>query len=386
LNQAFIIFFSYCTTFAFDFLSPCKNTGTLTIKAYKALLFVVLINITIYVSGQNSHVVSVKITPWYQNKPGAVSISFDDASYSQYTSAYPILEKYHLKGTFSMVGEWVDEQPGYTAEPGFFEIKRMGWEQLLELYNHGHELAAHGYNHQKYDKQLPVSELVVEMKKIKTLIESRTNSPVFTLNYPYSYASGNIPEAAREAGYLFGRTGLDTINPPAPENMYLLASMAVLNSDQPDSSEFQDWINQSKGNWLILMYHHLFPLESKEMDIIRSHHVEYSYSLLPEDFENQIKALAASGYWIAPISEIGRYIAERDSTVLRTIILKKKVYVYTDTDLDKNIYNLPLTLEIIVPWKKVKIEGSLSDGIFQTQDNKLLISVLPESQLILSKE
>lgn len=330
--------------------------------------------------------IRAQITPWYQNKPGAVSISFDDASYTQYTSAYPVLEKYNIKGTFSVVGEWVDEQPAYTAEEGFFEIKRMGWQQLLELFDHGHELAAHGYNHQKYDKQLPVPDLVLEMKKIKTLIESRTNSKVYTLNYPYSYASGNIPEAAREAGYLFGRTGLDTINPPSPDNRYLLASKAVLNEDQPDSSEFRDWINQSKGNWLILMYHHLFPMESKEMDIIRSHQVEYSYSLPPEEFEHQIEALVAAGYWIAPIGEIGRYIDERDHTEVKTITLKKKIYIYTVNNLDNSIYNLPLTLEIEIPWKKVKIEGSLHDGIVKTQNNKLFISVLPESQLILSKE
>lgn len=336
--------------------------------------------------GQSDQIIKAKITTWYQNKPGAVSISFDDACYTQYSYAYPVLEKYQIKGTFSVVGEWVDDQAAYTAEPGSFEIKRMGWEQLLELFDHGHELAAHGYNHQKYDKQLPVPDLVTEMKQIKTLIESRTNSQVYTLSYPYSFASGNIPKAVREAGYLFGRTGLDTINPPDPDDKHLLASIAILNIDQPDSSEFRDWIDQSKGNWLILMYHHLYSLESKEMEIIRSHQVKYSYSVTPEEFENQIAVLVASGYWIAPISEIGRYIEERENTDVRTISLKKKIYIYTVTNLDKSIYNLPLTLEIEVPWKRVKIEGSLNDGLFKTQNNRLFISVLPESQLILSKE
>jgi len=339
-----------------------------------------------HTSGQKVNECAVQITPWYQNKPGAVSLSFDDASYTQYTSAFPVLEKYKIKGTFSVVGEWVDEQPGYSAEPGSFEIKKMGWQQLLELFNQGHELAAHGYNHQKYDKQLPVNDLVVEMRNIKNLIESRIHSVVYTLNYPYSYASGNIPEAAREAGYLFGRTGLDTINPPTPTSMYLLATEAILSIETPDSVMFRQWIDLAKGNWLILMYHHLFPVDSKEMEIIRSHNVANYYSVPPGAFEKQIKALIDAGYWIAPISEIGKYIAERNNTEIRTIAFKKKIYIYTVTNLDKNIYDRPLTLEVDIPWKRVKIEGSLNDGIFEIQSNKLYISVLPENQLTLSKE
>jgi len=330
--------------------------------------------------------VSVKITEWYRNSQGAVSISFDDASYTQYVSACPVLEKYNIKATFSIVGEWVSEQPAYTAETGFFEIKRMGWVQLRELFAQGHELAAHGYYHQKYDKQMAVPELATEMKNIKTLIESQTDSRVYTLNYPYSYASGNIPEAAREAGYLFGRTGLDTINPPSPPNMYLLATNAVLNSERPDSTELRNWLDQAKGNWLILMYHHLFTPESKEMGLLRLHEVEYSYSLPPDDFEAQIKAVAAMGYWIAPISAVGKYITERDNTAIHTVITKKKIHIYTVTNLDKNVYDRPLTLEVELPWKKVKVEGSLCDGTFQTKNHILCIDVLPETELILTKD
>jgi len=346
----------------------------------------ILISSTCHAFGQNAHMIKAQFTPWYQNKPGAVSISFDDASYTQYTSAYPILEKYKIKGTFSVVGEWVKEQPGYSAEPGSFEIKKMGWQQLSELFEHGHELAAHGFNHEKYDKQLPVPDLVVEMEKIKSLIESRTHTKVLTLNYPYSFASGNIPEAAREVGYLFGRTGLDTINPPTPPSMYLLATEAILRIEIPDSIMFKKWIDQAKGNWLILMYHHLFPGDSKEMEIIRSHEVTNYYSLPPEAFEKQIEAVIAAGYWIAPISEIGKYITERDNTEIRSIACRNQIYIYTVTNLDKQIYNQPLTLEIKVPWKKVRVVGSLNDGIFQTQNNTLYIDVMPEVELILSKE
>ena len=369
------------------FFYPVKiNQALFIVKKNMPFFITFFLSLAIHVSGQKVNDLEVKITTWYQNKPGAVSISFDDVSYTQYSYGYPILEKYKIKGTFSIVGEWVGEQPDYFAEPDNFEIQKMGWPQLMELFNHGHELAAHGFLHVRYDKHLPVSDLAFEMKKIKTLIESRTNSRVFTLNYPYSFASGNIPDAAREAGYLFGRTGLDTINSPTPYNMNLLATQVILNSEQPDSLMFQNWLKQAKGNWLILMYHHLFPLKSKEMELIRLHDVEYSYSVLPEEFEAHIEAMVAAGYWIAPISEVGRYIIQRENTEFRTILCRNQIFIYSVTNLNKQIYNQPLTLEIKVPWKKVRIEGSLDDGVFETQNNKLFINVFPENQLILSKE
>jgi len=355
-----------------------NNSGIL----WPALVFVMSLNVL----GQDSKQVTARITTWYQNKPGAVSVSFDDASYSQYSAAYPVLEKLGIKGTFGIVGEWVGEEPAFSAEPGSMEIKKMGWPQLLELYDHGHELAAHGYTHEKYDKLLPVPDLVEEMKKIKTLIESRTHTKVYTMNYPYSYASGNIPIAAEESGYLFGRTGLDTINPSSPGNMYLLATHVILNASSPDSGTFQNWLDQAKGNWLILMYHHLFEEGSKEMEIIRSHNVVNTYSLTPFQFEKQMKSVDLADYWVAPISAVGKYITQRDNTEVRVIRTKKKIYINTFTNLNKNVFNHPLTIEIELPWKNVGVQGSRNDGIFKTGERKLFIDAYPEKQIIITKE
>jgi peptidoglycan/xylan/chitin deacetylase (PgdA/CDA1 family) len=349
-------------------------------------LLLSVVALTMQVFAQKTSDASARITTWYQNKPGAISITFDDAGYSQYVSAYPVLEKHNIKATFGIVGEWVGEEPQFTAEEGYFEIKRMGWPQLIELFDHGHELSAHGYHHQKYDKGMPVPELSVEMGKIKSLIESRTQSTVYTMNYPYSYASGNILSAAIEAGYLFGRTGLDTINPPSPQNMYLLATQAILNESLPDSITFHRWLDEAKGNWLILMYHHFFEKNSKEISIIQLHDVIYSYSVYPEIFERQMEEMVATNYWIAPVSTIGKYISERDGTDVKIIRGRKIIYIFTITNLNKNIYNQPLTLEVTVPWKRVGIRGSRNDGIVEVSNNKLYIDILPEKEVIITKE
>lgn len=328
---------------------------------------------------------SASITTWYQDKAGAVSVSFDDASFTQYMFAYPVLERYGIKATFGIVGEWVREQPAMSAEPDQFEIKKMGWQQLGELSEHGHELAAHGYLHRRYDKYAPVDSLAVLMTRIRSLIESRTGQRVFTIHYPYSYASFNIPVAAAEAGYLFGRTGLDSVNPASPDNMYLLSSRAILNSGNPDPTMFRRWLDDANGRWLILMYHHLFPEDSKEMSLIREHRVENSYSILPEAFEVQVEELTGQNLWIAPVASVGKYIQERDSTKIRIIRTPEKMIIVTTTNLDTRIFNQPLTLRAGVPWKKVSVSGSRQDGTFEATDRKLLIDIDPESVIILTK-
>jgi peptidoglycan/xylan/chitin deacetylase (PgdA/CDA1 family) len=328
---------------------------------------------------------SARIATWYGNKPAAVSVSFDDAGYSQYEFARPILDKYNIKGTFSIVGEWVQDQASYFAEPGHFEIERMGWTQLEELYSDGHELSAHGYFHSKYDKYKPVDEMAGEMKKIKDLIESKVPCKVFTIHYPYSYASGNIPLSAREAGFLFGRTGLDTINSPDPADMFLLSSMAILNSQTPGEDDFAQWITQAQGNWLILMYHHFFAGDSKELALFQVHNVVNTYSILPELFDRQMACLAASGYWIAPVCEIGKYITQRENTEVRIHTSGKKIIIYTFTNLDKTVYDSPLTLEVHIPWKAAKVTGSLEDGVKKAEDGIIYVNVLPETDVVITK-
>jgi peptidoglycan/xylan/chitin deacetylase (PgdA/CDA1 family) len=348
------------------------------------VLFLVL-TVCCFHASNGQEQAGASITTWYHGKPGAVSFSFDDGGYTQYTAAYPILEKYSLKATFSIVGEWVKEEPSLSAEPDHFEIRKMGWQQLLELSDHGHELAAHGYRHERYDKFGPVDSLAGQMIQIKSLIESRIHQPVLTIHYPYSFASGNIPEAARKAGFFFGRTGLDTINSATPQDMHLLATHTILNSREPDSAIFRTWLDDAEGNWLILMYHNLFSEDSREISLIRLHHVEYSYSLPPESFEFQVQKTIGRDYWIAPISIVGKYIMERDSTELRTIRCKDKIIIVVSTNLDTSLFDQPLTLEAEVPWRKVKVAGSLQDGTCEPSNNKLLIDINPECVIILSK-
>lgn len=355
--------------------------------ARKILFILLILNIfSGFVSAQSKDGYCASITTWYHDKAAAVSITFDDACYTQYQYALPVLQKYGIKATFSLVGEWTKEKPTYSAEPGFFEIKKMGWEEIRKLSDAGNEIAAHGFKHRKYGKYKPSKELAAEMRKIKTLIEDKLHIPVYTLHYPYSFTSDSIVKAAAMAGFLFGRTHRETFNDPDTINPYLLASRAILNDSTPSLNDIKDWLFNIKARWLILMYHHLFPEGSLEMNILKNHKVKNTYSLLPATFEKQIKLLSESGYWIAPLSVAGKYILERQNTNIKVRKFFNTLKIKTKTTLDPRVFDQPLTLKVVVPWKKVKVEGSLKDGIYTTSGNELLIDFMPGATVKISKK
>ena len=328
---------------------------------------------------------NVEIATWYKNKKGAVSISFDDASYSQYKYAFPILEKYKIKATFSLVGEWTHNKPQYSAEPGSFKIKKMSWNEIIELHNFGHEIAAHGFIHKKYNKNLSEEDLIFQMKKIRTLIDMNIHSPVYTLHYPFSFTTDKIIDASKKAGFLFCRTGNDSINPASPADMHLLYSKAILNNNTPDSVEFTKWLNETNGKWLILMYHHLFTEDSKENKILQFHKVQNTYSLFPESFEKQLRLIINSDYWVAPISTVGRYIVERDNTDLKVRSFCNVLNIRAKSNLEPSLYNQALTLKVTTDWDRVEVSGSLTDGEYDVVNKVLLIDVLPDKKVTIRK-
>ena len=351
----------------------------------KNYLFLYFLLLTGSIIAQNKTKFSAEIATWYHDKPGAVSISFDDASYTQYEYAYPVLEKYGFKATFSLVGTWTHNQATYSAEPGYFEIKKMGWQEIKELHDKGHEIAAHGYEHKKYKKYASVNELTKQMKQVKDLIEKHIQSPVYTLHYPYSFTSDSIVAASKRAGFLFARTGNEAINPVTPANMHLLESKAIINNYYPDDSQFNEWLNQANGKWLILMYHHLFPEGSKEMKILRYHKVTNTYSLLPNTFQKQMQVLSGQNAWVAPIATVGKYVVEREHTKIKLRRFCHRLCIKVSTNLDTAIYNQPLTIKVKLPWKKVKIRKGKESYIYNVKNQTLLLDILPNSKVIIKK-
>lgn len=326
-----------------------------------------------------------KMTDWFENKKGAVSISFDDASMTQITEGVPVLEKYGMTATYAVVTEWMDENPSLSAETGNFAIEKFGWKQARELLEKGNEIASHNFSHIKLDT-IPEDRVLEMMKQSKLITEKNIHQPVFTFVFPYSSTKPFLFPLTQKAGYLFARTGTDQTNIKNTLDFTRLATIAIYNDNNPTIQQLEDIVNLNEDKWLILNYHHIFPDSSKEMNLLRYHNVTNTYSVTPATFEKQVRILRNSDHWIAPISYVGRYIMQKEGSELKITNLGDKIFVKIENNLDMSIYNIPMTIEYTTDWNIVKISNSANDGFYNPRNNKIYFTVIPGQEVLLENK
>lgn len=323
-----------------------------------------------------------EIAEWKENRIGAITISLDDGSMSQYVYGVPVLNKYNVKSTFALTTNWMAENPSSSAEKGNFAIEKFGWKQARELVSQGDEIASHNIYHIKMDTMSNESALY-QMTESRKMIEQQISSPVYTFVFPYSSSRSNQFDMTKQAGFIFARTGEETVNDAENINLNKLSTIAIYNEDSPSTSELSRMITDAAGKWIIINYHTIFPQESKEMNLMKYHNVTSTYSVTPEMFDRQVRLIRNSGYWIAPISEIGKYIVERKNTTLEVIVHGDKIYLNAVNSLNSSVYNIPLTVSFTTNWRIVKVTNSAADGIFNPRDNRISLSLIPNKEVLI---
>jgi len=327
---------------------------------------------------------SYKIAEWYQNKDGAITISYDDGTLTQLSYGIPVLDKYKLKATFALISEWTKENMSSSAEKGSFTVEKIGWNQARVLRDEGHEIASHGFMHVKMDT-MSVSMATYHIEESKRVLEENLGSKIFTFVFPYSATRDELFNAASNAGYLFARTGEETINEKGSLNLHKLATIAVYNEYTPSLYELYSKFMSSNGKWLILNYHNIFTNDSKEMNVLRSHNVYSTYSVTPEMFDKQIRLVRNSGRWIAPINVVGRYIMQNESTTLQLSEHDNKVLIKAVCNIEDRDFLVPMTLVVETSSNFVKVEGSVNDGIYNPVKGKILIDIMPNKELVIEE-
>ncbi len=340
----------------------------------------------LYLPAQNQKpLFTAELALWKNNKPAAVSITFDDADYTEFEYAFPLLEKYGFKATFGIVGEWTQDNASFSAEPGYFNIKKMGWKQLKTLSQNGHELAAHGYHHRKFPPVTQPEILLEETAKVKKLIETRTGKTVYTYHYPYSFVHEPLKKAVRRAGFRFGRAGEKSwkYNNPKTFDPYEIVSVAILNDTTPSAGQLKKLLENQQGRWLVLMYHRLFPRGSKEMKIMQYHKVFNTYSLYPETFEKHMQILKQSHYWIAPVIEVGSYALERRHARLKWKKHCGRYVLKLFIDDPHYDFGIPLTVILKTSAKSLIIKQNKHTHTMATQAGTVLLKMYPNEKISL---
>lgn len=241
---------------------------------------------------------SEKQFKWPQNKKAGVSITFDDARFSQPDVGIPILNNYNVKATFYI-------------SPGNMEHRLSDWEQIVA---DGHEIGNHTMTHpcsgnfsfarnnalENYtlermeDDILSANEII--MKKLGVLPS--------TFAYPCGQkfvgrelnTKSYVPLIAKH--FIVGRSAFDEVhNDPVFAD---LAQAAAMDFDSASFEKVKSLIERTlmDGGWLILFGHEIGTSGGQ--------------TILADTLEKlcQYAQEPANGIWIDTVANIGKYILQ----------------------------------------------------------------------------
>lgn len=144
-----------------------------------------------------------------------VLLTIDDGRFGVYACAYPLLKKYGMTATLSVIGEKIDTE---TNEDAFHNREYLfcTWDEILEMEESGAvEIVSHTYGlHDDENDETKVGASMVggfdesfldtavtDYIKISDTLRKRTGSFHPVMSYPYSAHSARADEIWTEIGY-----------------------------------------------------------------------------------------------------------------------------------------------------------------------------------------
>jgi peptidoglycan/xylan/chitin deacetylase (PgdA/CDA1 family) len=115
-------------------------------------------------------------------------ISFDDGNQTDYTIAFPLLNKFDYKAIFFLTSDFI-EKPGHLSK-----------SQILRMSQEGMKFGSHGKTH-KFLSTLDENELKLELQESKKVLEEITGKKIDLLSLPGGYYSSKVKRMAKELGY-----------------------------------------------------------------------------------------------------------------------------------------------------------------------------------------
>lgn len=290
-----------------------------------------------------------EITDFYMDKAAAVSISFDEQSYSQYLYAYPELKKYGLTATFSIIPQW-DEKKHFTAMYNDLSISRMGENEWQILKNNGFEIAA-------LCKANPDWDLL--RKKYTQIRTLHTQSKI----------KSKIPKR-----YIFIRKNAS--------NTYKGIEYQYFTSVIPEKKLYQT-LQQSNGKWSIINFKNIY---KDNLSVLKLDSLVLAENFVQlEKFKRQIRLIRNMDYWIDTEQSIFKYLFEKQNAKLHIKKFGDVTFLQLETGLNSIDYDFPLSIRYTTPAKIIKISGSQFDGIYNNRTGSIIINVIPGKEVRIEK-
>jgi len=316
---------------------------------YDTLQFYFSQNLTIAKDSMFQNAEEFEITDFYMDKAAAVSISFDEQSYSQYLFAYPELKKYGLTATFSIIPQW-DEKKHFTEMYNGLSVSRMGKNEWQILKNSGFEIVALCKDKPDWDL---LSNKYMQMETLHTQNKIKSKIP---------------------GRYIFVRNNAsNTCN--GIEYQYVSSAVS--------EKELWQTLQQSKGKWSIINFKNIYKdsLSVQKLDSLTL--VENFVQL--EKFKRQIRLIRNTDYWIDTEQNIFKYLFEKQKSKLQIKKFGNITFLQLASELNPIVYNLPLSIRYTTSAKIIGVSGSQSDGIYNNRTGSIIINVIPDKEVRIEK-
>lgn len=144
-----------------------------------------------------------------------VIITFDDGYADNYRNAFPILQKYNLKGTIFLISDYVSTYPNY-----------LTWTQVSEMQDSGLiDFESHTLSHEQLDSTSP-EETWNQLDGSKKALEWHLGKEINFLAYPCGSYDDALQQLVKKAGY----KGAFTVNyglADKGENLYIMDRVPI---------------------------------------------------------------------------------------------------------------------------------------------------------------
>lgn len=268
-----------------------------------------------------------------EGRKKAFTISYDD-NVTQDERLIRLMEKYKIKGTFNIIGDWFAKEDDVFLEGETYI--NVTEKKARELYNNSYvEVANHGMNHTKMTN-FPSIHMMAEIVECRKKLESMFGHIVTGFAYPYGLYHAELQDLLEKAGIMYARTVCSTYRFDLPE-FWLEWNPTCHHADPKMSQLTNDFleIEAVENPFMYYVWGHTFEFDQQD-----------NWEIIEHLFE---QVSGREDIWYATNGELCTYKKAYDSLVYSADL--NYIYNPTATDvwveIDKVIYFVPAGKEIL---------------------------------------